>query len=196
MKVILDSKEKIEEELKKQNLKREEYLKEYNIISKKLTTNWNKINKLKTALIPFEKKDEAWYLFEDGYVNGERYKLREEWINNNFPGLMHTGFWRETNQIAFTIIYRNNKKKDIISSIKKLISNLKSVKSEDKLEIIRFGMHDKELSSSGIYHFDIQNNKARVAKTTYGRFEVLKDFDTIENSFQFLIDQNILVNDY
>jgi len=168
-------------------------------IDKKLTTNYNKISKLEDELTKYQDKtDISWLLFEDGSVRGERYKIREEWARENLPALYLCGYFPSIQQSSLQIKSLDYKevKKDILKVLPYIkISESDNQDEKEKYLVKRFDIRDQNHSQYGIYHLQIiDETKARLVVTKYGRTSIAKSWDTLDKILK-IICETIVYNE-
>jgi hypothetical protein len=132
-----------------------------------------------------KKIDWDWLLYCDWKDAGVHHKYREEVLNK--IGLRSSGYYQEINQTCVQVMLYRNKPdslKKTLSGLKKVLPYLKSVKDG----FVRVDIFEHTLSEGGVYDLwiDKEEKKYQIRKTTYGREEILKEFNDLKKALEYI----------
>lgn len=123
-----------------------------------------------------------YFLFEDGYVSGERYKAREKFWNEK--GLWHSGYFPEISQIHLEVmLYKgvNDNLEKVFTTLEKI---LPFIGMQDGVK--RLGVFEHSLSENGSYAIEITDESFDLVVHRYGRKSAVKSFDNLLSLLQYV----------
>ena len=134
----------------------------------------------------FKKPDWNYILFENGMVNNARYKYRGEQINK--IGLSNSCFFQDTQQVQIKVTLTNGNLKQLKQTkkaLEKVLPYIKFTKNGYK----RIGIMERSCSANGIYELFVSKGiQYLINKITYGREEILKRYNTLDEALQYIYD--------
>lgn len=160
------------------------------------TRIYKKRDKVKTEIeklqVAAKKKDFSWYLHCTHDETSFRYEARKKFFAERYKGYVRdSGFYVDTSQTQLQIcLYKiSPKTADLVQvrkALKELVPHLKPVG-----KYIHIGIFEHTLSEFGIYEglIDPKSGEYHLAKTTYGREEILETFKD-QNSFLKYVKQH------
>jgi len=111
----------------------------------------------------------------------------------NFRHLRHMGYYPETRQTSFSVcLFRDEPIEPQLEEIQMVMSLIKEVTlikySDDKQEAKgkHLGIFEKTCSEFGVYELQVFEDVAELIKTTYGRTELLRTFDSFEEVIKYI----------
>lgn len=123
-----------------------------------------------------------YFLFEDGYVSGERYKAREKFWNDK--GLWHSGYFPEISQIHLEVMLY----KGVNDNLEKVFTALEEALPYIKVHngVKRLGVFEHSLSEYGSYAIEITDESFDLVVHRYGRKSNVKSFDNLLSLLQYV----------
>lgn len=134
------------------------------------------------ALPKTEQEEMEYFLFEDGLVNGERYKAREKYWETT--GLWRSGYYPEIDQVCLKIMmYKglDDNLEQTIETLEKVIPLLK-----EREGVKRLGVFENTLSENGSYEVEISGNEYSLMVYRWGRKSVVKSFDNVRDLVKYI----------
>ncbi len=128
-------------------------------------------------------KDIEYYLFEDGFVSGERYSEREQFWTNK--GLWCSGYTPYIEQVYLKLmLYKEDKDnlEQTINSIEEIIPFLKPQKDGMK----HLGIFEHTLSEFGIWSVKFDEEEFQLNLCCYGRESIEKRFDNLRSLVEYV----------
>jgi len=133
--------------------------------------------------LPRDREEEIkYFLFEDGYVNGERYKAREKYWRDK--GLWHSGYFHEIEQINLRMmLYKGDSEslENTIKAVEEVIPFLKPLKGKKRLDIF-----EHTLSENGSWSVEIDEDSIDLVLHRYHRKTVEKSFKTVREMVEYV----------
>lgn len=132
---------------------------------------------------PMKPEDEIeYFLFEDGWVSGARYKAREKFWNDK--GLWHSGYFPEISQIHLEVMLY----KGVNDNLEKVFTALEEALPYMKVHngVKRLGVFEHSLSENGSYAIEITDESFDLVVCRYGRKSTVKSFDNLLPLLQYV----------
>lgn len=132
---------------------------------------------------PMKPEDEIkYFLFEDGWVSGERYKARGKFWREK--GLWHSGYFPEISQIHLEVMLY----KGVNDNLQKVFTALEEVLPYLKVHngVKRLGVFEHSLSEYGSYAIEIADESFDLVVHRYGRKSAVKSFDNLLSLLQYV----------
>ena len=123
-----------------------------------------------------------YFLFEDGWVDGERYDARQKFWNS--VGLHQSGYFPETEQIQLELmLYKGvgDNFEQTVAVLQEVLPFVKPLKGVKHLKIF-----EHTLSEYGSYGVEISEDSFDVVVWTYGRKRTVKSFDNLRSMVQYV----------
>jgi len=123
-----------------------------------------------------------YFLFEDGLVDGERYKARQKFWSS--MRLHQSGYFPETEQIQLELmLYKGigDNLEQTVTALEEVLPFIKPLKGVKRLKIF-----EHTLSEYGSYRVEISETSFDVVVWTYGRKSTVKSFDNLRSMVQYV----------
>lgn len=123
-----------------------------------------------------------YFLFEDGWVDGERYGARQKFWSS--MGLYQSGYFPETEQIQLELmLYKGacDNLEQTVTALEDVLPLVKPLKGVKRLKIF-----EHTLSEYGSYRVEISETSFDVVVWTYGRKSTVKSFDNLRSMVQYV----------
>lgn len=139
---------------------------------------------MKKPMLPVEEME--YFLFEDGYVSGERYKAREKYWRDK--GLWRSGYFPEIQQVSLKMmLYKGegDNFEQTVTTLEEVIPLLKTHSDGVK----RLGIFEHTCSEDGSWSVEITESSFNLILHYYHRKGTEKSFDNLRDVVKY-IQQN------
>ena len=158
-------------------------------LNKKITALQKKRKKLREdkekaqLQTPMTKEQEIeYFLFEDGFVDGERYQARQKYWNDK--GWWQSGYFHEIQQVNLSLMLYKGDADNLektIKNVEEVLPFLKPLNGKKRLDIF-----EHTLSENGSWTVEIDDESFDLVLHRYRRRSVEKQFKTLRELLKYI----------
>lgn len=174
--------EKIVEQLKPLYEQQEALNKKITALQKKRKTLREDKEKAQLQTSMTKEQEIEYFLFEDGFVDGERYKARQKYWNDK--GLWESGYFSEIQQVNLNLMLYKGDTANLEKTIKNVEEVLPFLKPLNGKK--RLGIFEHTLSENGNWTVEIDDESFDLVLHHYHRRSVEKQFKTLRELIEYI----------